>query len=108
MTHLTPSVTPIPPLSGNAGARTRAQAAKRAADFGLYQPGREHDGCGVGFIAQMKGVKSHGIVRDGLAMLENLTHRGAVGADALMGAHFAVRNPQAVSGCGCGVSFAVG
>ena len=48
-------------------------------------PRNEHDACGVGFIAQMKGVKSHQIVKDGLFMLENLTHRGAVGADPLMG-----------------------
>ncbi|MCO6048819.1 glutamate synthase large subunit [Mesorhizobium sp. RP14(2022)] len=52
---------------------------------GLYDPSREHDACGVGFIAHMKGVKSHQTVLDGLAMLENLTHRGAVGADPLMG-----------------------
>ena len=52
---------------------------------GLYDPRREHDACGVGFIAHMKGVKSHQIIRDGLAMLENLTHRGAVGSDPLMG-----------------------
>ncbi|KAJ0340054.1 hypothetical protein COL154_014189, partial [Colletotrichum chrysophilum] len=52
---------------------------------GLYDPRNEHDACGVGLIANMKGVKSHQIVLDGLAMLENLTHRGAVGADPLMG-----------------------
>ena len=52
---------------------------------GLYDPRNEHDACGVGFIAQMKGIKSHQIVSDGLAMLDNLTHRGAVGADPLMG-----------------------
>jgi glutamate synthase (NADPH/NADH) large chain len=52
---------------------------------GLHDLRREHDACGVGFIAHMKGTKSHQIVRDGLAMLENLTHRGAVGADPLMG-----------------------
>jgi glutamate synthase (NADPH/NADH) large chain len=51
----------------------------------MYDPRNEHDACGVGFIAQMKGVKSHQIVKDGLFMLENLTHRGAVGADPLMG-----------------------
>ena len=45
---------------------------------GLYDPRNEHDACGVGFIAHMKGVKSHQIILDGLAMLENLTHRGAV------------------------------
>ncbi len=48
---------------------------------GLYDPAFEHDACGVGFIAQMKGIKSHKIVRDGLQILENLTHRGACGCD---------------------------
>ncbi|GGF04711.1 glutamate synthase large subunit [Stappia taiwanensis] len=57
----------------------------RAAAEGLYQPGREHDACGVGFIAHLKGKASHQIVADGLQILENLTHRGAVGADPLMG-----------------------
>jgi len=52
---------------------------------GLYDPRNEHDACGVGFVAHMKGVKSHEIVVQGLRMLENLTHRGAVGADPLMG-----------------------
>jgi glutamate synthase (NADPH/NADH) large chain len=52
---------------------------------GLYDPRNEHDACGVGFVAHMKGQKSHQIVTDGLFILENLTHRGAVGADPLMG-----------------------
>src|SRR5690349_15396586 len=52
---------------------------------GLYDPRNEHDACGVGFACHLKGVKSHQIVRDGLFMLENLPHRGAVGADPLMG-----------------------
>ena len=52
---------------------------------GLYRSGFEHDACGVGFVAHLRGKRSHGIVRDGLAILENLDHRGAVGADALMG-----------------------
>ncbi|MGO7032089.1 glutamate synthase large subunit [Rhizobium ruizarguesonis] len=52
---------------------------------GLYDPRNEHDACGVGFVAHMKGQKSHQIVKDGLFILENLTHRGAVGADPLMG-----------------------
>ncbi|WFR97282.1 glutamate synthase large subunit [Rhizobium tumorigenes] len=52
---------------------------------GLYDPRNEHDACGVGFVAHMKGQKSHQIVQDGLFILENLTHRGAVGADPLMG-----------------------
>jgi glutamate synthase (NADPH/NADH) large chain len=52
---------------------------------GLYNPRNEHDSCGVGFIVDMKGRRSQAILADGLAMLENLTHRGAVGADPLVG-----------------------
>ena len=78
MTYVPPSVTTeIMPA-----AQTKAATVKNR---GLYDPRNEHDACGVGFIAQMKGVKSHQIIRDGLAMLENLTHRGAVGADPLVG-----------------------
>jgi glutamate synthase (NADPH/NADH) large chain len=87
MTKLTPSA-----QTGLSAAQTETRAVKGPVDFrglpakqGLYDPRNEHDACGVGFIAQMKNVKSHQIVLDGLAMLENLTHRGAVGADPLMG-----------------------
>ena len=52
---------------------------------GLYDPRNEHDACGVGFIAHIKGKKNHDIVRQGLELLRNLTHRGAVGADPLAG-----------------------
>jgi len=52
---------------------------------GLYDPANEHDACGVGFIAHIKGNKSHSIIEQGLQILKNLDHRGAVGADALMG-----------------------
>ncbi len=52
---------------------------------GLYDPKNEHDACGVGFIADIKGQKSHKIVKQGLEILKNLTHRGAVGADPLAG-----------------------
>jgi glutamate synthase (NADPH/NADH) large chain len=52
---------------------------------GLYDPRHEHDACGVGFTAHIKGKKSHEIVRQGLQILENLEHRGAVGADPLAG-----------------------
>ena len=48
---------------------------------GLYDPQFEHDACGVGFICQMKGKKSHEIVQQGLTILINLDHRGAVGAE---------------------------
>ena len=52
---------------------------------GLYDPANEHDACGVGFVANVKGRKSHEIVQQGLRILKNLTHRGAVGADPLAG-----------------------
>src|SRR3954447_3441376 len=52
---------------------------------GLYNPANEKDACGVGFIADMKNRKSHAIVEQGLAILRNLAHRGAVGADPMMG-----------------------
>ncbi len=52
---------------------------------GLYNPAHEHDACGVGFVAHIKGIKTHAIVQQGLKILENLDHRGAVGADKLMG-----------------------
>src|SRR5882724_10943281 len=52
---------------------------------GLYDPANEHDACGVGFIAHIKGAKSHTIIEQGLQILKNLTHRGAVGADPKAG-----------------------
>ncbi|HEY5634010.1 MAG TPA: glutamate synthase-related protein [Burkholderiaceae bacterium] len=52
---------------------------------GLYDPANEHDACGVGFVAHIKGHKSHRIIEQGLQILVNLDHRGAVGADPLMG-----------------------
>ena len=86
MTKITPS---------NAGTFTTAVAKvdtaaaigprRMPARTGLYDPRNEHDACGVGFIAQMKNVKSHSIIEKGLQILENLTHRGAVGADPDMG-----------------------
>ena len=52
---------------------------------GLYDPRNEHDACGVGFVVNIKGHKTHDLIRQGLQILINLDHRGAVGADPLMG-----------------------
>ena len=52
---------------------------------GLYTPENEHENCGVGFLANIKNRKSHEIIRQGLQILVNLDHRGAVGADPLAG-----------------------
>src|SRR5262245_66365300 len=60
-----------------------AYARPRAS--GLFDPSREYDACGVGFIADLKGAKSHRLIKDALAILENLEHRGAVGADPIAG-----------------------
>src|SRR5688500_12691234 len=48
---------------------------------GLYRATDEHDACGVGFVAHIKGTRSHGIVRQALDLLINLEHRGACGSD---------------------------
>ncbi len=64
----------IPPVGGfNNSAR------------GLYDPANEHDACGLGLVATIHNKKSHDIIEKGLEILVNLTHRGAVGADPLMG-----------------------
>jgi glutamate synthase (NADPH) large chain len=52
---------------------------------GLYNSQNEHDACGVGFVAHIKGKKSHEIVKQGLELLTNLTHRGATGYDPKLG-----------------------
>ncbi len=75
------------PANHNPAAAAAASSAEieALASHGLYNPQAEHDACGVGFIAHIKGVKAHGIIEQGLKILENLDHRGAVGADKLMG-----------------------
>ncbi|WP_420391916.1 glutamate synthase large subunit [Acuticoccus sp.] len=61
------------------------RAARTAPRRGLYRADREHDACGVGFIADINNVPRHDIIERGLEVLVNLTHRGAVGADPEMG-----------------------
>ena len=68
---------------------------------GLYDPRNEHDACGVGFVAHIKGNKSHSIIEQGLLILKNLAHRGAVGADKLMGdgAGILIQLPDQIFSC---------
>eukprot|EP01036_Dinobryon_divergens_P034935 gene34934-45214_t len=66
-------------------AMSTASEKQHFQSTGLYDPANEHDACGVGFVAHIKGHKTHAIVTQALKILENLDHRGAVGADALMG-----------------------
>ena len=68
------------PQSTSANSKKPRNAAE-----GLYDPRNEHDACGLGFVANLKGKKSHQIIKDGIRILENLEHRGATGADPLMG-----------------------
>ncbi|MEL7352889.1 MAG: glutamate synthase large subunit [Cyanobacteria bacterium P01_A01_bin.116] len=65
--------------SANASRLSSSQASPSRQ--GLYNPQHEHDACGVGFVVQMKGKTSHDIVEQGLTILLNLDHRGAVGAE---------------------------
>ncbi len=64
---------------------------------GLYDPGYEHDACGIGFLAHIKNRKSHDIIRGALGILCNLRHRGAVGADPLAGRR--IRHPDPNARC---------
>ncbi|GAO20332.1 glutamate synthase protein [Alicycliphilus sp. B1] len=64
---------------------TKAAEIQHLQQHGLYASSNEHDACGLGFVAHIKGVKRHDIVTGALKILENLDHRGAVGADKLMG-----------------------
>src|SRR5215468_12281279 len=58
---------------------------RRLTRQGLYDPCFEHDACGVGFVANIGGERSHAIIEKGLTVLQNLTHRGACGCDPLTG-----------------------
>src|ERR1700692_4915255 len=65
---------------------------------GLYDPRHEHDSCGVGFVANIKGRKSQEVVACCLEILVTLDHRGAVGADPLVGdgARILIQIPHAL------------
>ncbi len=58
---------------------------ERPQQQGLYRQEFEHENCGIGFVAHLKGKKSHSIIRQGLDILTNMTHRGAEGADSKTG-----------------------
>ena len=68
-----------------ASAATLEQARALAEAKGLYSRLDEHDSCGVGFVANIRGERSHNLVEQALLILRNLDHRGAVGADPLFG-----------------------
>ncbi|MCW3118977.1 MAG: glutamate synthase large subunit [Chitinophagaceae bacterium] len=55
------------------------------ANYGLYDPSFEHDACGIGFVANIKGNKSHQVISDALTILENMEHRGACGCETNTG-----------------------
>ncbi len=73
------------PESAQGPASTPRRSPGAPVKQGLYDPWFEHDACGVGFIANMHGHKSHKIVSDGLQILRNLDHRGASGAEVNTG-----------------------
>ena len=63
---------------------------------GLYTPQLEHDACGIGFVANLKGQASHKIIQDALIMLENMEHRGGCGCEPETGdgAGILIQNPH--------------
>ena len=82
MKHLSLSATHDSTLSEQ---RANAPVPGTPQKQGLYDSAHEHDACGIGFVAHIKGKKSHSIIEQGLLILKNIDHRGAVGADKLMG-----------------------
>jgi glutamate synthase domain-containing protein 2/glutamate synthase domain-containing protein 1/glutamate synthase domain-containing protein 3 len=60
-----------------------SEQIREAKEKGLYRPETEHDACGVGFVANIKGLRSHSIVEQALKVLANMEHRGACGCDPL-------------------------
>ena len=75
------------PASPAPASSPRQPAARlgRPAKQGLYDPWFEHDACGVGFVADLKGRATHELLRQGIQVLENLDHRGAAGSEANTG-----------------------
>ncbi|MGZ8994672.1 MAG: glutamate synthase subunit alpha, partial [Burkholderiaceae bacterium] len=67
------------------GSQDLRIAIDHATQHGLYPGTHEHDACGVGFVANIKGRSSHSLIQQALLILQNLNHRGAVGADPLCG-----------------------
>jgi glutamate synthase (ferredoxin) len=72
-------------IAAEMGSQCQSQPAGLPPKQGLYDPSFEHDSCGVGFVVNMKGRKSHQIVSDALQILVNLDHRGACGCEANTG-----------------------
>ncbi|MDT8389564.1 MAG: glutamate synthase large subunit [Lentisphaeria bacterium] len=62
-------------------SRKKRRPSGLPAATGLYDPANEHDSCGVGFLANITGEKTHALVRRGCEVLQNLLHRGAIGGD---------------------------
>src|SRR6476660_6849495 len=76
---------PMPPPQSTTSRQARARLVGPPAKQGLYDPQFEHDACGVGFLVNIKGRKSHDIIGQALRILLNLDHRGACGCEANTG-----------------------
>ncbi len=72
-------------MNKNISIHNQQTNSGRSQPRGLYDPANEHDACGLGLVANINNTRSHSIIKNGLEILVNLTHRGAVGADPLMG-----------------------
>src|SRR5688572_30504454 len=72
-------------MSNNSRTRGGSMAPGYPPKQGLYDPRFEHDACGVGFVVDIKGRRSHRILQQGIEVLRNLDHRGACGAEVNTG-----------------------
>src|SRR5262245_14368234 len=79
---LAPSIMPAPAMPEELSPAAQPGPPDAA---GLYDPRHEHDACGVGFVVDIKGRKSHDIVSKSLQVLKNLAHRGACGCEVNTG-----------------------
>ena len=76
-----PADGPTTRVRGKERLKPLLDAAGRPVKQGLYDPAFEHDACGVGFVVNIKGQKSHRILEQALQVLKNLDHRGACGSE---------------------------
>ncbi|MGD9843727.1 MAG: hypothetical protein AB7U99_12670, partial [Steroidobacteraceae bacterium] len=82
---VSPAVTLDAASAQDNAAQGIAPMSVRPKKQGLYDPQFEHDACGVGFVVDMKGRKSHRILQQGIEVLKNLDHRGASGSEVNTG-----------------------
>ena len=94
-------------MTSSRSTTEEASAAPRPGKTGLYDPRYEHDACGVGFVAHIKGRRSHQILVDAEEMLRHMDHRGAFHQRNGEALHRTGRHPYAYGTCHCAIAEAI-